>query len=215
MPEAWSGRVRIAALALACAAALAGAMQARADVHALADGNGGLVLSDRLGGGVPEWTVRDGAPVPAQQPAQEAAGATGPGVFPFHAEIESMAAAHKVDSRLVHAVVQVESAYLPGAVSRKGAAGLMQLMPMTAARYAVRDRFNPGQNLEGGIRYLADLIRMFPGDLGLALAAYNAGEGAVLRHGRRIPPYPETRAYVERVLARFAQLSRGTPTTRS
>ena len=116
---------------------------------------------------------------------------------------------------LQQAGFQVMRAEDPARADRAIRNSLPDMLLLDAARYAVRDRFNPGQNLEGGIRYLADLIRMFPGDLGLALAAYNAGEGAVLRHGRRIPPYPETRAYVERVLARFAQLSRGVPTTRS
>jgi len=108
-----------------------------------------------------------------------------------------------VDAALLHAVVQVESAYNPRALSRAGAAGLMQLMPATARRFGVRDRFDAAQNLHGGAAYLAWLIEHFDGDLELVLAAYNAGEGAVRRHGNRIPPYNETRQYVRKVLARY------------
>lgn len=110
-----------------------------------------------------------------------------------------------VDAALLHAVVQVESAYNPRALSRAGAAGLMQLMPATARRFGVRDRFDAAQNLHGGAAYLAWLIEQFDGDLELVLAAYNAGEGAVRRHGNRIPPYNETRQYVRKVLARYTQ----------
>lgn len=110
-----------------------------------------------------------------------------------------------VDAALLHAVVQVESGYNPRAVSRTGAAGLMQLMPATAKRFGVRDRFDPLQNLRGGASYLAWLRDHFDGNLELALAAYNAGEGAVRRHGNRIPPYPETRSYVRKVLSLYQQ----------
>ena len=84
-------------------------------------------------------------------------------------------------------------------MSKKGAVGLMQLMPGTAERYGVRDRYNPRDNLFGGTRYLRDLLVMFR-NVPLALAAYNAGENAVIRYGRKIPPYPETQTYVRRVL---------------
>ena len=101
---------------------------------------------------------------------------------------------------LVHAVVRAESAYRADAVSSKGAVGLMQLMPATAERYGVVDRRDPVQNLSGGSRYLSDLLQMFDGDLQLALAGYNAGEQAVIRHGNRIPPYAETQDYVRKVI---------------
>ena len=100
---------------------------------------------------------------------------------------------------LIHAVVRAESAYNPTAVSRAGAQGLMQLMPGTAARYGVTDSFNPVENIRGGTAYLRDLMDMFDWDLELALAGYNAGEGAVIKHGRKIPPYAETQAYVRKV----------------
>lgn len=101
---------------------------------------------------------------------------------------------------LLHAMVQVESAYNAQAVSKRGARGLMQLMPATASRYGVIDVYDPRQNLEGGARYLADLLREFEFDIKLALAAYNAGENAVKRFGNTIPPYPETINYVDKVL---------------
>jgi soluble lytic murein transglycosylase-like protein len=90
-------------------------------------------------------------------------------------------------------------------VSRKGALGLMQLMPATARRLGVRDPFDPAQNIQAGARYLRELLTQFRGDLALALAAYNAGEAAVMRAGYRVPPYAETLAYVPRVL----RLARG------
>jgi soluble lytic murein transglycosylase-like protein len=108
-----------------------------------------------------------------------------------------------VDIALVHAVVEVESAFDPRALSRRGAVGLMQLMPDTARRYGVVDPYDPADNLQAGARYLGDLLRLFDQDLSLALAAYNAGENAVLKHGRQIPPFPETIAYVPRVLGAY------------
>ena len=117
--------------------------------------------------------------------------------------IAETARQHKLSPALLHAVVTVESGYNPRARSNKGAVGLMQLMPGTAKRYAVSDIWDPRQNLNGGARYLGDLLQMFNNDLGLALAAYNAGENAVIQHGNRIPPYPETRNYVPRVLQHY------------
>ena len=119
--------------------------------------------------------------------------------------INSLARKYRLDSDLVHAVVTMESAYDPRALSKKGAVGLMQLMPGTAARYGVSDRENPEQNVRGGVRYLRDLLLQFR-SVSLALAAYNAGEGAVQRHGNKIPPYPETRRYVYKVLTHYKKL---------
>lgn len=104
---------------------------------------------------------------------------------------------------LLHAVIRAESAYEHEAVSRAGAQGLMQLMPGTAARYGVKDSFNPVENVRGGAAYLRDLLDLFGQDLRLALAGYNAGENAVIRYGRQIPPYPETQGYVRTVLDYF------------
>ena len=105
---------------------------------------------------------------------------------------------NELDSALLKAVVHAESSFNPRAQSRRGALGLMQLMPRTAKHYGVRNAFDPKQNLTGGARHLRDLLNRFNGDETLALAAYNAGETAVKRHGG-IPPYAETRAYVRRV----------------
>jgi soluble lytic murein transglycosylase-like protein len=117
----------------------------------------------------------------------------------FDPIIERYAVRHGVDPVLVRAVIQVESNFDPRCVSHKGARGLMQLMPETARRYGVRNIFDPEENIRAGIRHLADLLEMFPNDLGRALAAYNAGQNAVLRY-MGIPPYDETMTYVKRAL---------------
>ncbi len=114
--------------------------------------------------------------------------------------IQTASKAYGVDSSLVHAVISAESAYNQYAVSRTGAMGLMQLMPDTARRYGVQNMMDPSENIHGGVRYLRDLLALFKGRVDLAVAAYNAGENAVIRHGRKIPPYAETRQYVPKVL---------------
>jgi soluble lytic murein transglycosylase-like protein len=117
--------------------------------------------------------------------------------------IQDAARATRLEPALIHAVISAESGYNPFARSRKGAAGLMQLMPETAKRYGVKNRLDPAQNISGGARYLRDLIRMFNNDLQLAVAAYNAGENAVVRAGNRIPPFQETMTYVPRVMTYY------------
>ncbi|MCM8857009.1 MAG: lytic transglycosylase domain-containing protein [Candidatus Thiodiazotropha sp.] len=117
--------------------------------------------------------------------------------------IENIAKELHLHPGLLHAVVRVESAYNPKAISRKGAQGLMQLMPATANRYGVNDSYDPKQNLQGGAQYLRDLLKLFEFDIKLALAAYNAGENAVFKYGKKIPPYPETQNYVKKVLNEF------------
>lgn len=123
---------------------------------------------------------------------------------------------HGIDYSLLQALISTESGFNPHAVSPKGAVGLMQVMPPTAERYGVRagknstiakKLTNPKVNIKAGARYLADLIRMFPGRLELALAAYNAGEGAVQRAGNKIPNYPETRKYVKTVMQLYTGLT--------
>jgi hypothetical protein len=117
----------------------------------------------------------------------------------FDAIIDSCAREFGVDRSLVKAVIHAESGYNPNAVSRKGATGLMQLMPSTAQGLKVADAFNPEDNIRGGVRYLRFLLDTFKGDVSLALAAYNAGLSKVARYGG-VPPYQETRNYVSKVL---------------
>lgn len=117
--------------------------------------------------------------------------------------INAAANKYSLDPALLHAVIRAESGYNPGAVSNKGAAGLMQLMPATANRFGVRDRFDPQDNIEGGARYLSTLLDMFPSNVKLAVAAYNSGENTVKRFGYQVPPIAETQNYVERVLGYY------------
>ena len=111
-----------------------------------------------------------------------------------------------VDPVLLYAIMHQESSFRQTAVSHAGARGLMQLMPATAARFGVRSIFDPAQNIEGGARYMRWLLNFFDGDVTLALAGYNAGEGAVLRYGRSIPPFRETQDYVRRITRRYAMM---------
>lgn len=123
-----------------------------------------------------------------------------PSAGPFHELIDWTAGKYGVDGDLVKAVIKAESNFNHKAVSKKGAKGLMQLMPKTAMDLGVDDCFHPGANIDGGIRHLSYLIGLYGGDLRLSLAAYNAGEAAVAKY-RGIPPYAETRTYVRQVLA--------------
>lgn len=118
----------------------------------------------------------------------------------YDSTIRHIANIYKLPYELVHAVITAESSYNPDAISRAGAVGLMQLMPETAKRYGVSNRRDPKANIFGGSRYLKDLLKMFNNNVVLALAAYNAGEGAVKKYGNRIPPYEETRNYVNKVI---------------
>jgi soluble lytic murein transglycosylase-like protein len=122
--------------------------------------------------------------------------------------VDSVARKYDVDPLLVHSVIQVESGYNPYAVSNKGAQGLMQLMPGTARRFGVKNSFDTVENLEGGVRYLKYLDSLFPSDIRLTLAAYNAGEGAVWKYRNNIPPYRETEQYVYKVGTRYGKALR-------
>lgn len=144
----------------------------------------------------PEWTTPTAQVTSSLQPM---------GMLeskPFATLIAAAAATHGVDVQLVHAVIEAESNYYPRARSPKGAKGLMQLMPATARQYAVRDPYDPGSNIDAGVRHLKTLLSRF--DIGLALAAYNAGEGTV-RHYGGLPPFAETRNYVARILRRLGR----------
>lgn len=119
--------------------------------------------------------------------------------------IEEVSRQHGVDPTLVHAVIEVESAWNPNARSHKGALGLMQLLPATAARFGVRELFDPEQNVLAGVRYLRFLLDRFQNNLEFALAGYNAGENSVASRGG-VPPYPETRAYLQRLRTIYGKL---------
>jgi len=183
---------------------LAALPAARADIYRLVDAQGVVHLSDRpLGRG----SVRIVRTVRGYVPASSRAKNYRRNRRRYAPLIDRVARRLHLDRALVHAVVHVESAYDPRAVSRKGAVGLMQLMPATARRYGVRDRYDPRQNVSGGARYLRDLLYQFR-NVVLALAAYNAGENAVRRARNRVPPFTETRRYVRKVLSRYRELRR-------
>ena len=195
------------------------ASPARADIYKFVDADGKTHFSDvRVNAGYKLFMKTAPAVVPAAA-ATTASGATALPMaavhraalvrpYPLKARhqyseiVTKVAQEHKLDSALIHAVISVESGYNPAAKSPKGATGLMQLMPATAQRYGVEkaNLTNPLDNIRAGTRYLKDLIAMFDNNLHLAIAAYNAGEGAVIRSGRKVPNYPETRAYVPKVL---------------
>lgn len=173
------------------AAVLAAAGALRADVHLVRQSNGSaLIFNDKVGSG---WRVNGAAPTDAYLVERRCMPS------PYDATIASEARAAGVDAALVKSVMLVESNFNPRAVSRKGARGLMQLMPGTAMRFGVSDRHDAGQSIRGGVRYLATLLDQFKGDVTLALAGYNAGENAVASHAG-VPPYRETREYIRRVL---------------
>src|SRR5262249_11649476 len=170
------------------------------------DGNS-VVLTLRSGGevvcesGFIERFAPDEVPYP-DETAQPSAEATVE-EWPYDDIIDAVSAANDISPKLVRAVIQVESNFQETALSPKGAMGLMQLMPATARRFDVVNPYNPRQNIEGGIKYLKTLLDRFP-SVGLALAAYNAGEGAVERF-RGIPPYAETQNYVKQILRLLGQ----------
>jgi soluble lytic murein transglycosylase-like protein len=124
----------------------------------------------------------------------------------FKEEVKSAAKNSGVETALLHAVITAESNYNSKAISPKGATGLMQLMPFTAKRFGVRNIYDPGQNIQGGALYLAYLLKLFNNDSRLAVAAYNAGENAVIQHGNKIPPYSETINYVSKVMGLYKKL---------
>jgi soluble lytic murein transglycosylase-like protein len=125
----------------------------------------------------------------------------------YDATIDAAAKVNTLQPALVRAVIVVESGFNPRALSKKGAVGLMQLNPKTAKRYGVKDIYDPEQNIRAGAHYLKDLLARFGSNLELALAAYNAGEDAVERYHRHVPPYPETMSYVPNVMRVYQRLT--------
>jgi soluble lytic murein transglycosylase-like protein len=196
-----SALLAVANVASAEIALLSSGLTLKLEGHRVEDGMLILVLEGGGEIGVPPSQVRGFVP---DEVVEAVAGPEG-------TDLRELAIAtarkHGLDPELVLAVVGVESAFQPEAVSPKGAQGLMQLMPGTAESLGVEDAFDPGQNLDGGVRHLGALLTLYDGDLSRALAAYNAGEGAVARHGG-IPPFRETREYVRRVLERYRRAKR-------
>jgi hypothetical protein len=190
-PTGRSHAVRSLLWAMCC---LALAPPAYAQIYTWRDANGHLVLSDRPAGGIrPTYPVPQAATVRATRPAAPRLGRQYEELIAEHARLNA------VRPDLVRAVVQVESAFNPYARSPKGALGLMQLMPATIRQFGVQNPFDPVDNVRAGVVYLRQLLDRYDNNEPLALAAYNAGPGAVDRHGQQIPPYPETRHYVDRI----------------
>jgi soluble lytic murein transglycosylase-like protein len=193
-------------------AAAAAALPAHAQIYAGTSGSGGVVLSNFQTNETPDVVIE--APVtPEAARTVTSAMVTPAAADPQRIEkltpmIQKIAQETSLSPRLLHAVIAVESGYDAKAVSRKGAQGLMQLMPQTAQRFGVHNALDPTENVRGGALYLKWLLAYFDGDLKLALAGYNAGEFEVVKAGYRIPPFKETRDYVPKVLAR---LSKPTP----
>lgn len=181
---------------------LLGAAAAQAQIYTGVDPEGTVTLSNFRTAAAPTLLVPVPAPEPqARRRPQDAQAALG-----FQEHVVAASAQTGLPAALINAVIRVESNFNPGAVSRKGATGLMQLMPDTGRRFGARDLVQPEENVMAGSRYLRYLLDLFDQNLELALAAYNCGENAVLRAGRRVPGIAETQAYVPKVLANYRVL---------
>lgn len=190
------------------AAAVLTSWQAHADIFKYVDANGHIYYTDE-----PKHNGYDLIIKSSNKPRRKSASTTKKPYVKlserrkkYASLIQTAASKHRLDPNLIHAVIQAESAYNPTAVSKAGAVGLMQLMPKTAERLGVTNRLDPSQNVLGGARYLRELLDMFKSNVRLAVAAYNAGENAVLKYGNKIPPYKETQTYVKRVMNVYGTL---------
>ncbi|MFZ6049096.1 lytic transglycosylase domain-containing protein [Pseudomonas sp. CR3202] len=183
------------------------AYDARADIYQVVSANGTITLTNIHRTDRKQVRVAREKPKLAKAPSRAAPSRKRPLKAPRYALIVAQAAFdYDLPTELLHAVIQTESNYDPSALSPKGAAGLMQLMPDTAKDLGVHDVFDPTANVRGGARYLKRMMTLFDNDLSLALAAYNAGPGAVFAYNRAIPPYPETQRYVPSVLGHYQRL---------
>ncbi len=206
MHPSFAPAIAVRRLVLASALVLAvAAPTAQADVWKFVDRHGVVHLSDRPMGPGSELLVRGKKRVKKSSVSSKSAlGNLKDNERRYTQLIDRVSRELSLDRNLIHAVVRVESAFDPLAVSRAGAVGLMQLMPGTAELYGVRDSRNPTQNVYAGVLHLRKLIQQF-NDVVLALAAYNAGENAVIHYGYKVPPYPETQNYVRKVLTFYRQ----------
>ena len=169
-------------------------MGASAQIYAWRDASGQLVLSDH-----PKDRSAKTYAVPAATGFRATRAVSASRAALYEDLIAEHATRHELSPDFVRAVIQAESAFNPFARSTKGALGLMQLMPQTALAYGVRNVYDPAENIAAGVAYLKSLLTRYNDDATLALAAYNAGPGAVDKYGRTVPPYRETRAYVKRI----------------
>jgi soluble lytic murein transglycosylase-like protein len=191
------GGPRSVCLALVIAGVVSAA-PASAQIYTWRDANGHLVLSNvRTESGAPAVTKTYA--VPRAETVRATRYVAADRGWQFESLISEHARLNGVRSDLVRAVMQVESAFNPNAISPKGAMGLMQLMPSTMRQYGVLNAFNPAENVRAGVAYLRDLLDRYSNNEELALAAYNAGPGAVDKHGQAVPPYRETRNYVAKI----------------
>lgn len=186
---------RFSVRGLALAATVAVSTPSYAQIYSWRDANGNLVLSDQH----PAGTETRSYAVPESDKVRTTRFASAQRGRLYDDLIRENASSNNVRADLVRAVMQVESAFNPLATSRKGALGLMQLMPATIRQFGVRHPFDPAENIRAGVAYLRTLLDRYGNNEELALAAYNAGPGAVDDHGRSVPPYRETRAYVAHV----------------
>jgi soluble lytic murein transglycosylase-like protein len=197
--------MRITLLALVSVIMAAAAAWGQTEVYTYVDENGTVHFTDMPRVGAKSFYVGNRLVFARSTPLTQR---LANGEIPYASTLTEAAGRYGLDAELLAAVAQVESSFNPYAVSPKGAKGIMQLMDSTAAAYGVTDVFDPSQNIDAAARHLRDLLRAFDGNLSLTLAAYNAGRSAVARHGG-VPPYQETRRYLEKIGGLYGGLEPG------